>query len=145
VAGRVTIAAQVHHKNARRDDNRSENLARVSTAEHGEHHRRVDYAKAERMYRDGHTTVEIAGVLGCHPATLSRGLRRRGVAMRHGEDFARSVDIQTVRQMRENDARVPAIARAVGESESVVRRAMSASGIPSAPRGRPPSLLRGRV
>lgn len=74
----------VHHVNRNKTDNRPENLRVVTHAEHGTHHRTIEWDRAPAMYESGMTTTQIAAALGTFSGGVSRRLRQAGVTMRRG-------------------------------------------------------------
>ncbi len=73
----------VHHLNGVKDDNRPENLQRLTAAEHMSHHHAVYTAEDfGPLYKAGWSTPEIAKHFGCHSSTVYRLLQRSGFEMR---------------------------------------------------------------
>jgi hypothetical protein len=80
VAGRA--APHVHHKNRKRDDNDKENLAPLTSLDHGAAHSRIDFNEASRLYHEGWSLSLLAVRYGVGNVTVLRFLKRRGVKMR---------------------------------------------------------------
>lgn len=103
---RVTMgrpAGDVHHLNGDKGDNRPDNLVVLTKAQHTAHHqverprtgRARDQQRAQRRaeeaarweaiaaaYTGGASLVACGDLYGLHHSNVSRGLRRRGVAIR---------------------------------------------------------------
>jgi hypothetical protein len=75
-------APEVHHINHVKDDNRPENLAPVSSLEHGAHHSRIDIPEATALYASGWSLQKLAAKYGVFHSTVYWVLKRRGVRLR---------------------------------------------------------------
>lgn len=82
----------VHHRNHDRADNRPENLelveASVHIADHAEE-RRLNVAHAYELYSGGMRLADVAAVMGCHPASLSKAFAREGLKARTRSEATR--------------------------------------------------------
>lgn len=132
----------VHHRNHDTADNRLDNLVPLSAAEHSALHgleRRIwDRKRAAALYASGLSTTEVGGLYGINAATVSRGLRREGVAMRPFGSVPRiAVDEQAAVALHDAGIRWGAIAQRLGVSREVVERVMREHNRKPFPPGRP--------
>ncbi len=85
--GRVTTAAQVHHRDENKANNTPKNLLPVgSWAEHAAEHRKIDRGRVVELYATGMTTTEVAAEVGTNHGNVWRivdaaGVRRTGPLM----------------------------------------------------------------
>lgn len=86
VDGRVTEAANVHHRDHDKRNNDPANLLHTDKNTHAKSHESVPRILAAELYAKGMTTIEIAELLGTHPGNISRKVRAEGVPTRRGVD-----------------------------------------------------------
>lgn len=114
VDGVVTDAEHVHHRNHIRDDNRPSNLEPLTAAQHAARHN-AEYKRRgrqmARLYRSGHSTVDIARQLGVNPGTVSRRLAELNVEMRTTSDYAVEVDPAEVAELYRSGRSLTSLAR----------------------------------
>lgn len=141
--GRVTTAEHVHHRNHVRHDNRPENLAPASAAdhlaEHGLERRRWDRDEAAQLYASGASPAEIGRLFGVSGANVYRGLRAAGVELRTADEATPNrmdIDCEVLSLHYEEGLRADAIGARLGVSGTPVRRILAKYGISFRP-GRP--------
>lgn len=150
-AGRPDL--HVHHKNHDKLDNRPENLAVLTSAEHRAQHRSeqlretlepsltprrrvLDGALAARLYLAGLTTVEVAERLGSHAGNISRALAAEGVKARP-TDLRFKLDEDLVVRMLQFGVPARAVAAHFECSPIVVGRIKRERGVAPRRPGRP--------
>lgn len=133
IDGRVTTAEHVHHRNGLRDDNRPENLAETSLADHLTHHGEANRTwprdEAAELYAKGWTTTDLGKRYGTHAAVISRGLRAAGVEMRPASSPQYDLDCEVLALHYEEGLRAQSIAERLGVSDTPVRRILRKYGI----------------
>lgn len=138
VGDRVTRAEHVHHKNHVRDDNRPENLAYISAAEHVDlHSSGIDTDELVRRYEAGASTLDLARAFGTHAGNVSRMLRAAGVRMRSKKDYAPQVSKDHLLDLLGGGLRGVRLARHLRISEKRLGALLDEYGIPRLPPGRP--------
>ena len=139
VDGYVTTAEHVHHINLDRSDNRPENLAHITEAEHVRIHgdmRSADDQRICALYARGMSTLEVAAAIGCNHGTVSRVLARNGVQARTNRDYFPFPEADAFHAaMRDADSSV-ALARRLGISVATARAGMKHYGYEPFPPGR---------
>lgn len=79
-------------------------------------------------YERGVTCRELAAELGCAPSTVSRALRRLGVAMRtRGRRRTGARALETARVVYEHTRSLRGTAAILGVSEKTIRRRLAAA------------------
>lgn len=139
IDGRATTAEQVHHRNEVKDDNRPENLAHVTAAEHRREHRLIDRQEAISRYEAGESLPTIAQAMQCDPGQLSRLLRDEGVVMRAKRDYYPSIERDALAAAMKPGARAPQLAELFGVSVPTIYRWIREHELPRLPTGRPRS------
>lgn len=141
VDGRVTTAEHVHHRNRRRDDNRPENLAHLSAAEHAIEHAADDDRNAEivRLYGAGISTMKIAAQFDLNNTTVRKVLLAAGLRLRKPSSYASRLDLDRVRELHAAGVRVRRMAVLLGAGPERINRALDQLGLPRFRTGRPPS------
>ncbi len=137
-------AAQVHHQNTVKTDNRADNLQVVTPSEHAHiHHPAAWVDEAAVLYRNGWSTTRLAKHFGLFCAgNVSRALRKVGVVMRDsGCGQRRAAPVERVRELYLRGFRAPVVARYVGSTPTVVRRVIRDLGLTPHRVGRPPKSL----
>jgi len=139
IGGRYTDAEVIHHINENKLDNRPENLQPMTRSEHAHHHLVPDFEWEDAMarYEAGENTTVIGASMGVHPATLSRGFRKRGLTMRHPTPNKRDDITEIVLRRHREGLRPGAIGKELGLSRSPVDRILREHGIPPYRPGRP--------
>lgn len=128
VAGRHKSA--VHHINHDRSDNRPENLLPVTSAEHGEEHRKWDVSAAKALYEQGWNTLTLAERFSVTPGQVSRMLRKAGVKMRSATDYKTlPIDRDRVRALFVSGLGRRMIATALGCSSAPIQRVLKELGL----------------
>lgn len=136
----------VHHRDEDKVNNDPSNLVVLTPEEHAQLHGWERgwplplWAEARRLYEaEGWSLLEIRDALGMDNAVLSRGLRKRGVAMRPRRRY-RTLDAheaEIVEALKAGE-RVGALARQYGVRHIVVDAIRKRHGLPGRPPGRPP-------
>lgn len=96
----------------------------------------IDWDRAIRLYEAGMATPAVAAEVGCHHATLSRGLRARGVAMRRKRDYEDSFDPAEVLRHMKAGRGIADAARLAGTTYPRAAEVVKAAGLSRRP-GRP--------
>lgn len=146
VAGACTDQHVVHHLNHDRADNRPENLilttSKQHSALHGRDRMKFIRSEARRMYESGASITEVAAYFAVNNATVSRGLRADGTAIRPLGQTVRNrnrVQEDQIVQLYVQGIRPFHIAARLSVGEAVVRRVVKEHGLPSHRSGRPAS------
>jgi len=118
----------VHHRNGNTLDNSPTNLKALSNKEHRREHRKVPDEALLELWEAGMSTVAIGRKLGINSATVWRRLDSLGTTIGPRPGRWESIDAQRILALHASGLRVPAIARIIGETDAVTRRALKAAG-----------------
>jgi transposase-like protein len=132
VAGLPAKHLHVHHRNHDKTDNRASNLEVMTRQEHIAHHKSEAEGKWPEvlsLYESGLSMPQVANKVGMNHGTISRILKRSGVAARAARDyFEVGVDRdEAVRQVM-SGVPVPQVSKALGVSPATVRRLAREAG-----------------
>lgn len=141
----AALGEHVHHKNHVKNDNRPENLARLTPCEHSHTHgrerRRYDLDAARAMYEAGYSTPQIGAVFGVHASNIWYGLNGGGHRTRSLKEansrLRKAIDADRVVALFDAGMRPIAIGRLFGCSDTPIRRILKENGRRMHGSGRP--------